>query len=75
MEKEQRSKSQSDKDDLHPEYGTVGIDTADHDEFAHIPGGKREDKTGEELMSDVFRSTGKYNQTKDDIHGKGQSSG
>jgi hypothetical protein len=52
-----------------------GIDAVDHDEFTHIPGGKGKDKTGEELMSDIFRLTGKDNETKNDVHGKGQGSG
>jgi hypothetical protein len=75
MEKEQRGKSQSNKDDLYSEDGANGIDTADHDQLTHIPSGERKNETGEELMSDVFRFAGKDDQTEDEIHGKGKSCG
>jgi hypothetical protein len=75
MEKEQRGKSQSNKDDFYSKDGVNGIDAADHDQFTHIPSSEREDKTGEELMGDVFRFAGKDDQTEDEIHGKGKGCG
>ncbi len=75
MEKEKRSKSQTHKNHPDPEDGTDGIEAADHDELAHIPGGKGKDKAGEELMGDVLRLAGKHDQTKGEVHGKGKSGG
>ena len=50
------------------------IDAADHDEFAHIPSGEGEDKTGKEPVSDILGITGDDDQTKDKVHGKGKCS-
>jgi hypothetical protein len=74
MEEEQRSKDQSYKDHLHPKDGMNGIDAADHDELAHIPGGKGKDKTGKELVSYIFGVTGEDDETKGEVHGKGKRS-
>ena len=75
MEKEQRSKSQSNEDHLHSEYRTNGIDAADHDQLTHIPSGEGKDKTGKEPMSNIFRFAGEDDQTEGEVHRKGKGCG
>jgi hypothetical protein len=48
------------------------VRTADHDHFAYVPGGKREDKTGKKPMSDILWVTGEDDQTEGEVHHKGK---
>jgi len=48
------------------------IDTADHDELAHIPSGEGKDKACKKLVSDIFGIAGDDDQTKDEVHRKGK---
>jgi hypothetical protein len=74
MEEKQGDKGQSHKDHFHPKDSMERIDTADHDEFAHIPSGKGKDKARKKLVSDILGITGDDEQTKDEIHRKGKCS-
>jgi hypothetical protein len=49
-----------------------GIDAADHDEFAHIPSSEGKDKARKKLVSDIFGITGDDEQTKGEVHCKGE---
>jgi hypothetical protein len=72
MEEEQGSKGQSCKDHLHPKDGIDYIDTADHDEFAHIPGGEGKDKACKETVSYILGVAGENDETEGKIHRKGK---
>jgi hypothetical protein len=48
------------------------IDTTNHDQLTHIPGGEGKDKTGKEPMGSIFGFAGKDDQTENEVHGKGK---
>jgi hypothetical protein len=73
MEKEKGSKDQSYQYHLHPKDSMERIDTAGHDEFAHIPSSEGKDKARKKPMSDILGITGDDDQTKDEVHRKGKS--
>jgi hypothetical protein len=73
VKKEKGSKSQSDKDHLYPPNGPDRIDAIDHDQFAQVPGGEGENKTGKKFVAHVLRVAREDDQTKDQVHGKGKS--
>ena len=74
MEEEQGSKGQAHENHFDAKDRMDRVGTADHDEFSHVPGGKREDKTGEEAMGDALGPVRKDDETKGQVHGKGESS-
>jgi len=75
MEKKQGRKSQTHEDHLHPKDGPYRIDAADHNQLTQIPGSKGKDETSKKPMSDISGFTGKNDQTKGEVHRKGEGCG